>query len=360
LPGVSPDALAVLAGIAPELAARFPAREPRDVADVAAALAAALAAVADEQPILIAIDDAHWADGPSLAALHAAIGALRSSRVVFVVTAANGVGTPPAELQHLLGDVRRGLTGVSVRLDPLSDDDVLQLVTALAPWCAEDAKRRRLARRLVFETSGNPLFAVTLLGALERASALRDDLTAWPPQGGTLTAPLPFSVPDVVRLAVELRVGELTKEEEAVVRAASIGGLGLDLDLVAHVAERSVADVERALPALERRQLITFDGERYVFVAPLVAEVVRSACLTKGERRRLERRAVDALATRADLESRVLRAELLARVAPDAEASRFVAAAVRDAEATGAIRLARRAAAAAERIMTATRGDRRG
>jgi hypothetical protein len=88
--------------------------------------------------------------------------------------------------------------------------------------------------------------------------------------------------------------------------------------------------------------------------------VVRSACLTKGERRRLERRAVDALATRADLESRVLRAELLARVAPDAEASRFVAAAVRDAEATGAIRLARRAAAAAERIMTATRGDRRG
>jgi hypothetical protein len=352
--------LTVLAGLAPDLAARFAPREPHDVAEVATALASVLVAVADEVPVIVAIDDAHWADGPSLAALHAAMAALRDARVLCIVTAAIGVGAATVELQHLLADVQRGLRGIAVRLDPLSDADLVSLVASQATWCAEDAKRQRLARRLAFETSGNPLFAVTLLGALERASALRDDLTEWPPKGGTLTAPLPFSVPDVVRLAIELRVGELTKEEEAVVRAASIAGLGLDLDLVAHVAERSGADVERALPALERRQLVTFDGERYAFVAPLVAEVVRSACLTKGERRRLERRAVDALATRADLESRVLRAELLARVAPDAEASRFVAAAVRDAEATGAIRLARRAAAAAERIMTATRGDRRG
>lgn len=358
LPAARPEALAVLAWLAPELGTRVAPREPRDVADVAAALTAALAAVADEKPLVVAIDDAHWADGPSLAALHAAIGALRATRLVFVVTAAIGVGAPPFELQQLLADVQRGLPGVAVRLDPLGDEDLLALVTAWATWCDEDTKRRRLTRRLAFETGGNPLFAVTLLGALERATRLRDDLSTWPPKDSTITTPLPFSVPDVVRHAVELRVGELTRDEQAVLSAASIGGLGLDIALIAQVAERPPADVERMLPALERHQLVVFDGERYVFVAPLVAEVVRAACLTKGERRRLERLAVEALASRDDLESRVLRAELLARVVPDAASLAIVLGVLREASASGGVRLTRRAAAAAERIADATGLDR--
>jgi len=358
LPAARPEALAALAGIAQELAGRFQPREPRDVADVAAALTAVLAAVADEAPLALAIDDAHWADGPTLAALHAAIGGLARARVVFLVTVANGVGAPLVELQQLQAAVARSLPGTVVRLDPLTDADLALLVAHSATWCQDNAERARLTRRLAHETGGSPLFMVTLLGALEKATTLRADLTTWPPKGLTTDAPLPFSLPSVVRLAVEVRLGELSKEELAVLCAASIAGQGLDLDLVAAVTERPRADVERALPALERRRLVVFDGTRYTFVAPLVAKSVRAACLTPGERRRLEQRAVDALAGREDLESRVLRGELLARIAPDAQAFAFVLSALRDARVGGGTRLARRAEMAGDQIAAAAKLDR--
>jgi hypothetical protein len=146
-----------------------------------------------------------------------------------------------------------------------------------------------------------------------------------------------------------VRLTDLADEEVLVLRAASVCGQEIEPDLVAHVAEREPADVERALPAFERRQLVAFDGRRYAFVAPLVAEVVRAQCLTKGERQRLERRAIDALGSRTDLESRVRRVELLAGVDPGKVAFDDALSVARDAVTTGALRLARRAVSAAER-----------
>lgn len=353
-----PDSLSALAGLTPELAERFPPRAVRDVADMAAALAAILVAVAEESPVAVALDDAHWADGASLAALCSAVAALRGARVVLAVTVATGVGKPPRELLQLQSDVGRGLPGLAVRLDPLEAADVRALVGEMATWCRDDAERDRLGRRLTFETAGNPFFAVTLLGALERATALRPDLTTWPPPHGTLDAPLPFSVPSLVRLAVAIRVKELGAEEQTVLCAASVCGQSLDLDLVAFLTQRSRGDVERALPEFERRNLVSFDGQRYAFAAPLVAEAVLAECVTRGERRRLERLAIQALASRADLESRVRRGELLAHVEPNAEAFTIALSAAREALGAGASRIARRALSAAEDVSRKTGIDR--
>jgi len=45
-----------------------------------------------------------------------------------------------------------------------------------------------------------PFLAVTLLGALAKP-AIPKDMVTWPPPGGTIDAPLPFSVPAVARHA---------------------------------------------------------------------------------------------------------------------------------------------------------------
>lgn len=358
LPAARRDALGALAGLVPELAERFPPREPRDVADMAACLGDVFKAVAEERPLVVALDDAHWADGPSLAALGAAMGGLKGTPVVLIVTVAQGVGDTPRELLRLESDIGHDVPGLTVRLGELDQADIAALVATLAPWCRSVEERDRLTRRLAFETAGSPFFAVTLLGALAKAATLQADLVAWPPPRGTLEAPLPFSVPSLVRHAIAVRVGELTAEELAILRAASVCGQALDLALVAHVADRTPADVERALPAFERRQLVQFDGKRYTFAAPLVAEVVRRDCLTRGERRGLERRASEALASRTDLESRALRAELLAHSAPDQAAYDWAMAVGREALAEGARRIARRAVAAADRISQDAQLDR--
>jgi DNA-binding SARP family transcriptional activator len=352
------EALGALAGLAPELVERFPPREVKDVADMASAVADVLAAASEERPIAIALDDAHWADGPSLAALGSAVATIHGKPVLLLLTVAQGVADPPRELLQLESDVGRRVQGMTVRLGALSQDELLPLVRALAPWCKDEELRARLTRRIALESGGSPFFAVTLLGALERAQTLREDLLTWPPPGGTLDAPLPFSMPSLVRMALAVRVGELGPEEQAILQAASVCGGVLDIDLLAQVTGRAVADVERALPAFERRQLVTFDGRRYTFAAPLVAEVVRAECLTRGERRRLERRVIEGLGQRTDLDSRGLAAELLAHAAPDERAFDLALGVARDALAAGAARVARRALAAAERISQDARLDR--
>jgi len=215
-----------------------------------------------------------------------------------------------------------------------------------------------LTRRLAFETAGSPFFAVTLLNVLASASTFQHDLAAWPPPRATLDAPLPFSVPSLVRRAIELRVGELSAPELAILCAASVCGQAIDVGLVAQVAGRQIDEVERTLPVFERRHLMQFDGRRYTFAAPLMAEVVRTECLTRGERRRLEQLGSEALAPRTDLASRVLRAELLAHAAPDQAAYDLALAVGWEAVDGGARRMAQRAVAAAERVSRTAQLDR--
>lgn len=348
LAAASPTSLAAVAELAPELAERFPRRAIRDVADMATALADVLRGIAGERPLLLGLDDAHWADGASIAALGAALASLKTEPVVAVVTVAQGVGDPPRELLRFHSDVGRDIPGATVRLGMLDESDLAALVAKLAPWCRDAGQLDRLTRRIAFETSGSPFFAVTLLRALENATTMQADFVTWPPPGGTHEAPAPFSVPSLVRHAIAVRVGELKPDEQTVLCVASVCGQVLEPELVATVAERPVAEIDRALLTFERRHLVLFDGKRYAFTAPLIAEVVKTYCLTRGERRALEGRAVEALAVRADLESRALRAELLAHVSPGREAYDLALSAARAAIQDGARRTAQRLLSAAE------------
>ena len=350
LAATPPDALSIAAWLVPELAERFPARAPSDSADVAGAIAAVLDAVIAEKPIVLAIDDAHLSDATTLDVLPAVVERLAGRPLALIITLAEEAAPSPSvlRLRMEIGD-RRRLRGLAVRLDPLTAGDLRVLVTPLASWCVGDAARDRLARRLEFETGGNPFFAVTLLGGLRRLARLRADFTTWPRPDATFDTPLPFTLPNLARAAVAARIAEVDDECRSILSAASVGGVSLDLDFVATLADLPRARVEERLATLERRQLIVFDGRRYAFAAPLIADAVRGECLTPGQRQALRRRAAAALAGREDLESRVLRVELLARTDPGPATVEEGLTVARAAEAAGSARTARRALAAVER-----------
>jgi hypothetical protein len=274
---------------------------------------------------------------------------MRAASVFLLLTVVEPAESAPRELLRLGSEIGRRLPGATVRLDPLSEQDTREVVESLAPWCQDNAERDRLARRLASETGGNPFYAVTLLRGLQRLSTLRQDLVAWPRPQETFESPLPFSIPNLVRTAIASRIAELDPESRKVLSAASIGVLALDLDLIATLTELSRPRVEECLAASERRHLVAFNGERYAFVAPLVSQVVRNECLTRGQRTSLRRRAVEALASRIDLEALVLRAELMAAADPGTAAFDEGVMVARAALSAGAMRTARRALAAAER-----------
>ena len=315
-----PGALYVLGQMVPEVAAEASGPPPTDAAQVATALGSLLRALADEQPVGLGVHDAQYSDGASLDALGAAMSALPGLPVATVLTATPAWDQVPPALLRLRAALGRGLPGLEVHLEPFSEAETRQLVFGHSQWCASDAERDRLARRVFFETGGNPFLATTLLRGLADASALRAEVLAWPPPGDTDASPLPISVPQMARRAITARIAKLDEPSRRVLQAASIGSTAIDVDLVAALTEQSRGAVENALGILERARLVAFVGERYAVAAPLVAQVVVAEWLLPGERRVLRERAIAALAPRSDIEARVLRVQLAAAMAPGAAA----------------------------------------
>lgn len=355
LPGAAPHALAVLAALVPELAARAEPRQPQDRGEVADALASLLAAVADETPLALGLDQADFCDGATLGALHAAMQQLRAVPVVLILTSASGQDLTP-ELAQLQREIGRSIAGAVVRLGPLTLQDLGELVAALAPWCTSERERSRLARRLAFETGGSPFLAVTMLRGLRDLALLREDALEWPVPHATFESPLPIIVPDLVRRAIVARLVRLDAPAKAVLGAASIGDVTLDLDLITGLTGLTRAALDDQLALLERQQFLSLEAGRYVFAAPLVQQVVRAEGLTPGQVQGLRTRAAEILASRPDLESRALRAELLARSSPGARAFDEAIALARAAVAAESPRIGRRALRAAELAAQAEQG----
>ena len=345
--GADPASLGVIAHFAPDLADRVSPAEPRDVAQVSAALAALLGAVAEEQPVVLTLDDAHLADGTTLAALHGAVRERAAQPLCVILSAADEIGDWPGELAALARDVGHGVPGITVVLPPLGEPDVLALTLAMGRLDDGEASRR-LSRRVSVECGGSPFLAVTLLRALSSSRRLAEDLAAWPPPTQTLDAPLPSGVSAVVRLAI---LTQLVGLGDAAVRtgtAAALAGVGVVADILAPGTGIGLAETEAALEELERRRVLEFRDGRYVFAAGVVAAVFRREGLPRGQREAIRLRLADALEARDELEWRVAAAALRSREGPSAQAFRVAVEAARAGLAEGARRTARRSLAIAE------------
>src|SRR6266851_4728302 len=148
--GAPPAALKQLRGTAPPGAA-------------GRALAEVLQAVADEQPVVVFVDDAHCLDQESLLALGGVMRDLARSPVAVLMTVALHPAAPGVD--EVRARVGRELAGTVIRLGGLESDDVRELGRWALP-SYDDEQLGRLARRVMADSAGIPLLVVALLHAV--------------------------------------------------------------------------------------------------------------------------------------------------------------------------------------------------
>ena len=351
--GMEPRKLEILAGIAPEFSLDAAAKEPKDLKEVSDALVEFFKAITEEHPLLVAIDDANFADGETLNSLNDAITTLASAGALFrvsLILATNG--DPDLDEKPLLSlQAAAGRTGVArvVRLPALSDEETESLVENLSTWHEGPDQRARIARRINFEAGGNPFLTVTLLRGLEHATSLRKDLEQWPVPDRTMEGPLPISMPDTARIAIVAQANSLERSTRDVLAAASVLGVEVNVPLLTHVLSDEVEDVEGELYTLERERFLTFNGERFAFAAPVLKEVCRRELLVRSKIRTVRGKAILWLEGRADLSAKVLHAELQAEEYPGRETLEEAVELARLAAGQSAWHAARRAGAIAAR-----------
>ena len=239
-------------------------------------------------PLLLAIEDVHWADPATLDHLASLADAAAACRAILVMTS-RIEGDP---LDHAWRTSAGGSPLVTIDLGPLRAADA----TALAETYLD--AHSELARRCIERAAGNPLFLEQLLRHAEGATEA--------------------TVPGSVQSLVQARLDHLTASDKQAVQAAAVFGQRFALDALRHVLE----DPRYDCVALVERFLVRPAGDDFLFSHALIRDAVYDTLL-KARRRELHRRAAAWFAER-DL---TLHAEHLDRAEDPGAAPAYLTAA---------------------------------
>ena len=213
--------------------------------------------LAARQPLLLAVDDLHWCDRPSLRFLAYLARRLDGVPALTAATLRTGeAGTDP----NLLAEIVHDPAVLPLHPGPLGAEAVAALVRAelgadaAAEFCAACHEA----------TGGNPLLLRQLLRTLEAEDV--------PPAADRVDAVRAVG-PRAVASTVLLRLARLPGEAAAVTRAVSVLGESAELPVVAAVAGVSEEAVAAATRALVRAEILRPEPP-LGFVHPLVRDAV--------------------------------------------------------------------------------------
>jgi DNA-binding CsgD family transcriptional regulator len=227
-----------------------------------AALLSVLDRLADDTPVLLAIDDLQWMDSSTAQVVDFAF--RRLSSPVVVLAALRSPGPSDRGLPLLQSDPGRIHR---VRVGPMSLGALHQM---LRTRTGSSFPRPTLAR-IEQISGGNPFYALEL---------------AWGMREGTAdpASPLPQTLAQLVRT----RIGGIRPDVQPALLAAAAQGEPT-VELVQLALDTRPAEAERLLDAAEDYGVITLDGHRVRFTHPLLATGVYTAA-SPTRRRAMHRR----------------------------------------------------------------------
>ncbi len=130
--------------------------------------------LAAEEPMLLVLEDVHWADQTSLEILHHLAQRAHSIRLLVVATYRSDELHFGHPLRKLLGSLARDRVGVEMRLNPLTPDDTSEMLRRTLGVEPDPAFAAAIWRR----TEGNPFFVEELLTVLSEDAALEPNAPA--------------------------------------------------------------------------------------------------------------------------------------------------------------------------------------
>ena len=283
----SPDELRVdlgtgggeLTRLLPDLALRVgelpppaPGEPPAERHRLHTAVLDLFATVSRRAPILLVIDDAHWADTPTLLLLCHLTRFAGDCRMVLVASFEDRPGPVGPELAAALTDLRRVEGGVRLQLSGLNEAEVADFVRRAA-GTGLDPTLRQVAHAIGKLTDGNPFLITEVWRTLIETGVLEVE-----DGGAALTRPLdelesPQNVRDVVRGRLS-RLADCTVE---ILEAAAVAGPEFTLDVVRAAADVDGRSILVALDEAARAGIVervAGEGPVYRFTHDLVRRAI--------------------------------------------------------------------------------------
>ncbi len=189
-----------------------------------------LSSVAQESPLVLLLDDLHWADEPTTQLLRYIVRAMRGSRVLIVGAYRDTDLDPALPFEAALRDLHRERLASRFTLRRLSSDDTRAIMEELLEGPA-DAVSQRAVQSVHQASEGVPFFVEELVLHLREEGRLSvGDSGHWDLQLGNETF-----VPPGVRSVVGHRLSRLSESAREALAVASVIGREFSFELLYHV-----------------------------------------------------------------------------------------------------------------------------
>ncbi len=299
--GVMSGGTADLLRMVPELKTGDASTEAQSDADryrVHAAFSKAFADLARTGPLVVVIEDLHWADEASLELFPYLARKLRDERVLLLATYRSDELHRRHPINHVLAELARGRLADDIRLPKLTRDETAALIRAA--FRLKEGPTPAFRDAVHERCEGNPFFVEEVLKALVERGDLWYADGQWHRKDDVADLAIPVSVRD----AVQQRMQRLSPDARRAVQVAAVIGQRFDFALLQHVSKLDETALLEALRAAIDAQLVEEVPdhgveELYGFRHALTREAVLGELLQR-ERRILHRAVAEAIEARPD------------------------------------------------------------
>lgn len=241
-----------------------------------AALRSLFQNIALQGPVVLVFEDLHWADVGLLDFIAELVE--RSTRSpILVVTVAR-----PDLLDRRPDWGTQQRNSIGVRLGPLPEDDMRQLLTEYIPGVRDE-----IVDRIVHRVSGYPLYAVEIVRMLLATGELEQEAGLFRYVGD----PDEMALPDTLQTVIGARLDRLNPDQRGVLQDGSVLGQTFTLRAISALTGRSQDQLQIDLGALINLELLDIEDDprspergQYRFVQSLIRETAYGR-LSRDDRR---------------------------------------------------------------------------
>jgi class 3 adenylate cyclase/tetratricopeptide (TPR) repeat protein len=235
-----------------------------------------LVKLSERRPLVVVIDDLHWADGTTIEFLLSLVRLAQKHRVLFISVFRPEYEKTGERFARKVRDLHRAYAA-EIRLEPLGREDSLALVGNLV---SVSGLPPSLQERIIQKTGGNPFFIEEVVRSFIDEGAVEVGESGFRVTDKIDTVTIPETVQEILMA----RIDRLDEETRALLKVASVIGRNFFYKILAEVA-RSADGIEGRLTLLKEIQLIQerrrLEELEFLFKHALVQEVVYDSLLLK-------------------------------------------------------------------------------
>ncbi|MFQ5943100.1 MAG: serine/threonine-protein kinase PknK [Anaerolineales bacterium] len=245
--------------------------------------------MSEHAPLMLVIDDAHWADSGSLSLLRYLAGRTQRQQILLAATYREVELDEARPFHEALLELNRKRLGTRLKLRRFDEQQTQDLLAAVF----EEEITPEFLEGIFGETEGNPFFIEEVCKALVESGQVFHTENGW-----DRVSMDEIEIPQSVRVAIQSRVSKFPEEYQDTLNLAAILGREFDFDTLEEASDLDEDTLIDALETAEDAQLIEEvsgkGGATFSFVHALIPSTLAEGVRTL-RRRRLHKRAAAAI-----------------------------------------------------------------